>query len=242
MVYLINFLAVMFSGLVQGVSGFGFVIFALPIMLLVLPSKTVIPIIVIVALVNTLIILVECRAGLNLKKIWPLLPASLIGVPLGTLILTKVSVNVIQVFVGLVTITFAALVAKGIKIPVKREKLSLVPVGVFSGLLNGSISMGGPPIALFFSNQETKKKEFRANLIFFFFFTNVITIISFYFARLFTRETILNSFYLIPPMIIGTLIGIALVKKLNENLFRKIVLYITVVIGFVALISGVALI
>lgn len=239
MIYLISSFAVLIGGATQGILGFGFVIVSLPIILLLVPSKAVIPMIVIIALVNTTVLSIEAINNITFKRIWPLFPASIPGILLGTLVLTKVNVSFIQIVVGAIIVVVTLMMLRGQRFLIKKEKIGFLPVGFLSGFLNGSISMGGPPLALFYSNQHFKKEEFRANFIVFNLFINVITIISFTYAGFITAETFKSSIFLIPAMILGTIVGIIISKKTNELIFSKLVLAVIAIVGFILLVSGI---
>ena len=55
----------------------------------------------------------------------------------------------------------------------------------------------------------------------------------------FTDICIYLSIMLLPGMLLGALVGTMLVKKVDENNFRRMVLVLVIVSGFVSLIAGI---
>jgi len=100
----------------------------------------------------------------------------LIGIPIGTFILLVIDPQFIKFVIGILIIIFGCALLFEIGKKVKNEKWALGPVGLLSGILNGSVSMSGPPVILFFQNQKLDKNEFRANLIGYSLFLSIITV------------------------------------------------------------------
>jgi uncharacterized membrane protein YfcA len=104
---IIGLFVIFFSALITGITGFGFGIVSVPIMVIFIPLKTVIPIVLLDATLIAFIILSETRRYLKLKEIWPLMCSGIIGMPFGSYLLRIVDVNALRVIVGLISILFA---------------------------------------------------------------------------------------------------------------------------------------
>lgn len=235
---IIGLIIIFLAGLTQGLTGFGFALVSVPVMMVFFPPKLVIPIIIVHAILVSMIVLFEARKWLDLKRIWPLMLAGIVGMPFGTYLLLVLDVNIIKMIVGVIVVLFALALLKGWKKEVKNEKLAFAPIGFISGLLQGSTSMSGPPVILFFSNQGASKQVFRANLIAYFLVLGLATIPVYFVSGLMTSEVIRYIVMLLPAMIVGTAVGIKLSHKVEEEVFRKIVLIIVTIIGLVAIISS----
>jgi len=141
-------------------------------------------------------------------------------------------------FIGSVIILFSVAFLMGFKKKIKNEKLAFAPVGFISGLLSGSTTMGGPPVILFFANQDVEKQVFRANLVAYFMSLSLIAFPSYFLSGLITMEVIKYTILFLPAMILGAIIGIKLVHKIEEKLFRKIALIIVIIAGVLSVVSG----
>ena len=114
----------------------------------------------------------------------------------------------------------------------------MLPVGMLSGLLGGSISISGPPIILFLSNQEVDKHTFRGNLATYFFILNLFMIPVYYLNGLLTKEVWNYSLTFLPGLLIGVLVGNILSHKIKDAHFKKLTLILLIIMGLISIISG----
>lgn len=237
MLYLVYAFAIFVGGVIQSSLGLGFLIFSLPIITLTTPPKVAVPFLLTLATFNTFIVTYKSRADIQVDRIWPLIPAGILGIPFGTIILLKANGYLIKIFIGITTILFAITITK-LRKTITREKAGLVPAGFTSGVLQGSIGMSGPPVILFFQNQGMGKNPFRANLIFFFLILNIVTLVGYSLTGLLTKDVLFLSVLYLPVLIAGTIVGIMLFKKINEKIFKKTTLILLVFLGILAIVSG----
>jgi len=231
-------LAIFLGGITQGLTGFGFALVSVPIMVILLSPKIVVPIVLMQSILINLIILLEARKWVNLKRIWPLMIAGIVGIPLGTYLLIVLDVGILRVFIGAVLIPFAIASFMGFKKQIKNEKLAFAPVGFISGLLGASTTLAGPPVILFFVNQGVEKQTFRANLVAYFMVLSLATISAFTLGGVITTEVIKYAIWFLPATIFGAIIGIKLAYKVDEKLFRNIALIIVTIAGLLSIASG----
>lgn len=81
--YLIIALITFLAGFTQGLSGFGSILLALPLLTIMLDIKTVVPLAALDAFLVAIILLFELRRHLDWKKILPLVAGSFPGIPIG---------------------------------------------------------------------------------------------------------------------------------------------------------------
>jgi uncharacterized membrane protein YfcA len=225
--------------IVQGITGFGFALIAVPLLSLFIPElRNITPIIVIYSFLTNIIIVYKTKQYIDLKKILPLIIFGILATPLGTYILLYVKVNTLKIIVGaIITITALAML-KNFKINIKNQNISYGIVGLLSGFLNGSTGLSGPPVVLFLTNQNTDKDVFRANLTLYGIATNIFAII------LFISEGIINTSVLnfagvyLPALIIGTFLGIKVSSKINEIFFKILTIYLISFLGLYTVISA----
>ncbi|WP_059045514.1 sulfite exporter TauE/SafE family protein [Paenibacillus rubinfantis] len=228
---LLGIVVIFVAGFTQGLTSFGFALIATPILGQILPLQQTVPIVVILSLCTNGVVLASCYKSADIRKIWLLILASLVAAPLGTYLLLFLSGDILKLATGTLIILVAALQLAGKTFPVKRDRLAYLPVGAASGLLNGSISMSGPPVALFLSNQGVGKETFRANISVYGIFLNIVTILTYLYGGLLTSETLHYTAWFVPSMLIGVFIGIRALKKLNEQRFKRIALWLIVLSG-----------
>jgi uncharacterized protein len=235
---IIGMLIFLLAGFTQGLTGFGFALVAVPLLSLFVSPKTVVPIVVVLDLFILIWLTYRNRKFVELKRILPLLITGIIGLPIGTYILISLNSNLLKILVGVIIALFAMALLIGFEMKIKHELRALLPLGIISGMLAGSVKMSGPPVILFLENQHTDKRHFRADLITYFTLLSIFTIPVFYFSGLITNDVITYATYFVIPMILGAFIGIKFVNKLDEKLFRKIVLVLVTIVGIIAIITG----
>jgi len=239
---IIGSLIFVISAMLQGFTGFGFSILAVPLITLFISPKIAVPILVMFSIIINVVVFSSSRKEFNIKRIWLLLVFGIIGMPLGTYFLVVLNDNIIKLFIGIFIALFGLLLLLGFRKEFKREKLSMIPIGFVSGILGGSVSMSGPPIILFLSNQGVNRQTFRANLAVYFFILNMFTIPVYVFNGLITKQVINYSVTFMPGLIIGVIIGNFLSHKIKENHFRKLTLILLIIMGVLSIISGLKLI
>ena len=235
---LIGLVILFVASATQGLVGFGFGLVSVPILIIFLSPKIVVPIILLHGMLMELIILYEAWKWVEIRRILPLIVAGIIGMPFGTYLLKVLDVQTLNIIIGSVIVIFATALLAGLRVKIRSEKGTLIPVGLISGLLNGSTSLAGPPVILFFTNQGVKKEVFRANIIAYFVVLNIFTIPVYIYKDLITTEVIRYALFFLPALILGTFTGIRLTKKINERVFRNIALTVVILAGLVLLGKG----
>jgi len=227
-----------FASLTQVVSGFGLALLAVPLLSFFVSMQTVVVLVVLFSLLVNLVVVLGTRASLKLKEIWLLLLFSLLGIPVGILFVKMANPNVVKMIVGAMTLTTALLIMRGTRIQIRSNTVAMGITGFLSGFLNGSISMSGPPVVLFLANRGDRKDLFRGNLSAFAVGLNFITLISFAATGVLTTGIIRSVLELLPSVIIGTAVGAVVTKRIDEVVFRKIVLVLIIITGVAAIATG----
>jgi uncharacterized membrane protein YfcA len=228
---LFGIVIVIIAGFFQGLTSFGFALISMPILAVIIPVKEVVPIVVILCLFTNLIILANCFRYVEIKKIWILLLASFLAAPLGAYSLRIIDSDILKLISGILILAVSMLLLAGKVFQVKNENIAFIPVGFTSGFLNGSISMSGPPVVLFLTNQGVLKEAFRANITAYFLILNLFTIAIFFFGGLLTGSVLSYSLWFLPSMIIGVVLGNITISKVDNHLFRKIALWLIFISG-----------
>lgn len=151
--------------------------------------------------------------------------------------LKNLNPELLKVIIGVLICITSISMAKGYKVKFKRVRSSYGITGFISGILNGSLSMSGPPIVLFLSNEGYDKNEFRANLAIYAMITNIITVIVFAFNDLLSTDMIHIIGTNILVLLLGSFIGINIASKIQDKYFKKIVLWLLTIVGIVTVLK-----
>jgi uncharacterized protein len=235
----IGAIVMFFAGLVQGCTGFGLALVAAPCLLLLLPTTQVVPTVVLVSTINCFVLAMEARRHIRARIVAPLLAGALIGMPLGVHTLKVVNDTHLKVGVAIFVFAFACILLAGWRMPLGEGKRVMVPVGMLSGFIGGSTSMGGPPIVLFLANKDTPKDLFRANLVCYFFLLNTTAICTFFLKGLLTWSVAGRAGAFMLTMLTGTCVGVALSRRLPEERFRKLAMVLAACAGILLFVTNV---
>ena len=232
--------AVAVAGVISGMTGFGFALVSAPLLVLVMPARVAVPIVSVLSLLSHLVVLGETLRAIDLRRIWLLALGGIIGSPIGVYLLVMLDPASLKLAIGLVTTLFALALLRGFKRPIRNERLASLPIGLTSGLLGGSTSMSGPPVVLFFSNQSVEKRTFRANLNLYFILLACATVPAQLVAGLLTRQVVTYLLWLSPALLAGTLAGMWLARRVDEEAFRRLTLVVVIATGLTAIAGAIA--
>lgn len=229
---------IIIASMVQGSIGFGFALIAVPLLSLLLPLDTIVPVVVISSLIINIIIVLNSTQYLKINQINIMIIFGILGIPLGIYGLKNINPEILKRLIGIIITVTSIIIFKGIKIKFKNIKLSYGIAGFISGVLNGSLSMSGPPIVLFFSNEGFDKNELRANIALYGIITNIITTILFYFSGLLNEDIIGILSFNIFALFLGSFAGVYFSSKIKDKHFKSIVLILLMVVGFFTVIKS----
>lgn len=233
------FSIVCFSSFIQSVTGFGFALISAPLLLFVMNPNYVVGLTVFGALTSNLWVIYKTKGKSDPKLIWPLFIASLIGILPGVYVLTIVDVSVLKLCIGFLILVMSLFMAANYVIKIKRIMFATICVGFVSGFLGGSTSLNGPPVALFFMNQQQEKETLRANIVHYFCLANTATLLIMYVMKTLDATAFKQSIYVIPGVLVGAWIGEKVFVKISPAIFRKISLGIIFLCGAISVISGI---
>ena len=109
---------------------------------------------------------VEVREHIRPWKVLPLVVGSMVGIPLGLLILDRIDPEALKIFVATVVIGASLILYFAPQMRVGGSSpASPVAAGVLSGILRAGTSMGGPPVVLYTLSREQETEEFRGTLL-----------------------------------------------------------------------------
>jgi uncharacterized membrane protein YfcA len=233
-----SIICVYLGGCVKGLTGFGFALTAVATLVLVAPPSSVVPVVLLMNSLMNLSLVFSVRREIQIRRMLPLIIASVAGLPFGTYILVVADAEVLRIVIGLLILLFATALLLGFRIAVKRERLGSGVVGAASGILSGSVSIAGPPVVLFLSGLGIEKRTFRANLVAYFLCINLAAIPLYYAGGLLTARVFRMFALLLPALVLGGLTGVKLVNRVSEKTFRRVTLAIVMVAALMAIITG----
>ena len=226
------------SATLQGTTGFGYNILVVPLLALFIDPKTVIPAVILHNVVIDLAVLVTAYNYVNLRRIWLLLLAGLIGTPLGVLLQSLFDPDPLRLLIGAVVTLVGLTMLAGLKREIADERLASGVAGSLGGTMNGLIGMAGPPVILLFANQGMPAREFRANIVTYFTLITGIALIAFGLDGALTTDVFELALVTVPATSLGVVLGIRLHGHVPLELFHRVSLVLVVAAGGTVLVAG----
>ena len=216
------------AGFTVGLSGFGGILLALPLISLFLDVKVTIPLATLSSLCMNLVLLYRLRRHFDWDKIYPLAVAAVPGIVMGVFILKQVNRDIIYLVLGL-TLLLYALYCLLSKPPITGIAPGWAyPFGFLAGCLGGALGAHGPPVIVYTTLRSWKKNQIKVTLQGFFCIAGVVTAGMHALSGL-TTPTVLRLWCAaVPAHVVGTLMGAKLSSRMNDALYRRLV---TVILG-----------
>lgn len=237
MIWIYVLAVILLASLLKGITGFGFALLSMPLLLFVYPVKFLIPVLTIFNLLTSiLIVLTKKQKKQGLKAV--ILPLwGITGLIPGVLFLHEQSDRSLKIFAGVMLSLLAFAFLFGYRFKIRSPWRATMIAGLISGFLNGSISVGGPPLAFFLTSIKEDNEGFRMKFAWFSIATASSALIGYASTGLVTHETFRVCIYMVPVLIIGTLVGKRLSKRIPVELFRKICILISLISGIMVLVD-----
>ena len=234
------FSGIVFAGmLLQSLVGFAGALFSIPLLTLFFEPRSAVPAFqLIVVLVNTYLV-IQARKHVAWRRMAFLVFGALAGIPIGAYGLKHLPVRAIGSVVGAVTLCFAVLTLARVNIRMKERATGEIGIGFLSGLLGGMVSQPGPPIVVYGIARGWGKESFRGTLLAFFFAVSFSSVASYAVLGMYTRANLLTTAIAVAPAFGASYIGVILKARIDERLFRKLVLAVITMVGATGLVRSI---
>ena len=231
--YLLILLSGAFLGaFVQGATGFGSGLLINAFWLHIMEPTHAIPLNVVTSLFISGVPIYKLRKKLDFSKLKQFAIFGVVGIPIGMYLLVISDPSKLKFSIGILLVIYALLMLKisSFSINVNNKSINNL-VGFISGVIGGLTALLGIIPVAWFSVQRLPKNTKRGTYEPFIFITSIAAIISFAFAGLYKIEMIFDLLKIIPALLVGSWLGIKIYNKINDNLFRKVVLGLILLSG-----------
>ena len=245
--HLIAFLA----ALAATVTGYGFVLLASPLLLLIMAPAEAVPLsialgwIVSVALLSRRSIWSAIDRPLTLR----LALAGIAAVPLGAAMLLTLDPQLLRIVLGLIIAALALVSLRSIggnadgekPLPVRGRNESWIRstiAGFSAGILSGSAGLGGSITVLYLSRRGLDKHRLRATSAATIWCTATFTLVLYAMAGRFASGLGMTMLSLVPALGLGMFAGSRVFHALPERRFRYISLTFAAIAGLITAANG----
>jgi uncharacterized membrane protein YfcA len=209
---------------INGALGYGFSSITVPLALFLFTNRVLNPALVLLEVVLNANVLFVNRA--KLKAVWrrvmPMIIGLVPGVIAGTWLLIYVNPAWMKLWTYLVVLPLILIQAGGFRRPIKAEGKANLAFGGGVGMLYSVTTISGPPLALMLNNQGFVKQEFRAGLSVVRLAESSFTAIAYYFAGIYSVQSLMLIPYICPSILIGFPLGSWIIARMPPETFRRI--------------------
>jgi uncharacterized membrane protein YfcA len=209
---------------VHGAVGYGYSSISVPVALLVTVARVLNPALVIVEAAINLYSLFWNRHSIRrvYRRCIPLSIGLMPGACVGALLLGRIAPNDVRLFAFCAMLPLILLQATGRRWPIRNEKLASIPLGGAIGVLYGLTTISGPPLSMFWKNQNLPKDDFKVAIAIVRTVESVCALIAYLVLGLVTKESTTLLPWIVPGVLLGFPIGHALAKRITIETFRRI--------------------
>jgi uncharacterized membrane protein YfcA len=238
--YIVIAMLTIFAGsTVLSTVGFGIGMTTTPVLLFVFEPQTVVVVVNTVSVGLFGLIIYQNRSEIPVRSVVPWCLAGLIGVPIGVFVLSSASASFLRIGITALIIALAVVTALNLHNIIPRSKLfGLVVAVVVSALLN-SLGIGGPLMALYILGQGWSRNALRGSLAVYFVTVEASGVVGYGVTGLLTKERMLLILICVIPVILGFWLATFLVKRMNEEMFRRAVVVVIVTTSLMVLVREV---
>jgi uncharacterized membrane protein YfcA len=223
--------------LVRSTLGFGEALVAVPLLALRVPVAVAAPLAVLVSVLVAGVIVLQDWRHIQIRSAGWLVIASLPGIPLGLLLVSRGNNHVVKLILGVLIVAFSiySLAAK-IEFHLRRDRMTwLLAAGFCAGVLGGAYGMNGPPLAVYGSLRRWSPQHFRATLQGYFLPASLCGLLGYAWVGLWGAAVTRYFVLCLPGIIAAILIGRALNRRLPATEFIRWVYTGLIVVGGVLL-------
>lgn len=222
------------AGILRGYTGFGFALASVPALTLILDPADMVPAITVITLIGGLQLVIQVWRQADWPSVWLLLAGAVVGLPFGVIMLRDLPPDLMRAFIGLVVLIAVLLLWRGFTFSDAPSRAMRLVLGALSGLLNGSTSMGGPPVIIFFLASPAGTVVGRASLLVYFFLLSWITLGTAAWGGLLTIRVLSVTVLMLPAMVAGNWMGAHLFNKSSAGTYRRVALIVLAAVAAIA--------
>ena len=235
--FLIAGIIFLLAGFVQGLTGFGSALVAIPLLSFVVDIKTAVPLSMLNGLIITTYLAIALRRHLDRQKIMPLLLGALPGIGVGVYLLKEVDASGIRYGIGALLIGYSLYNLLIHPRPLNPGRGWGYVAGFLTGAIGAAFSAGGPPAIIYTTLTSWNKDEIKATLTGFFVANGVLTVLMHAISGITTLATLKFFAVTAPFVLIGTTIGSRVSGRINRATYLRLIYCFLVLMGVMMFIT-----
>ena len=230
---------ILVSAFVRSALGFGDAVLAMPLLAAVCDLRTVTPLVAFIGPTISILILARDWRKSDFKASLRLIAASLAGIPVGIVLLTRLPEGPLRIALGLFVLFYGLYGLWRPDLRIRREPRGLVwGVGFLAGTLGGAFNTNGPPVVIYGLARGWTPATFRATLQGYFLPTGLLILAGHGVAGLWTAEVLRLYLYSLPGLLLGVFLGGRVNRTMAPDRFNRFVFIALAAMGTLLLLRA----
>jgi len=219
------------AGFIQGLSGFGSALLAMPLLTIFIDVRIAVPLCILNSFLITIYLSFKLKDYMEIKKILPLIIGSLPGIYLGIVFLKSMEPDLIKILLGLLIVSYCLYTLVFRPAPRKIHRAWAYIAGFGTGFIGSAFSAGGPPAIIYTTLTGWSKNHIKATLTGFFLIGNIFVIIGH--AASWLTNTLVLKYMLASAgsVLLGVYLGSLFYDKTDTRVYLKVILITLMALG-----------
>jgi uncharacterized membrane protein YfcA len=223
---------IVFAGIfVQTLAGFGSALVIMPLLVPVLGMHKAPPLMSLVAGTLQIVLLIRYWRSLHIRTVVWLSLSSVPSIPIGIWGLRLVDERITLSLLAAVILGYALYALTQPRLPELKSKGWVFAAGFSAGLLGGAYNTNGPPVVIYGNCRRWPPDVFKSNLQGFFLLNCMMILTGHGLKGNLTAEVGTCYLVALPAVALGIGLGLFLDKFIDQDRFKKIVLYLLILLG-----------
>ena len=211
----------------------------MPLLALWIPLREAAPLALLFSMTVASVVIAQDWRKIQMSSARWLLLATVPGVPVGMLILTRGHPAVVKATLGLLILAFALWGLSARKAPeIRGARGWVIGCGFLAGVLGGAYAMSGPPLVVYGVMRRWTAQQFRATLQAYFLPGGLMVAVGYWVSRLWVAEVLRLYLISLPVLVPAVVLGTYINRRLHGDVFLKIVYVGLGIIGAVLVARG----
>lgn len=233
------YVVILFSHIIQGITGFAGTLLAMPFSLMLVGPAVAVPVLNGLGLFSGVYVYLGNSKDVVKKELMTVLAVMIPGMLLGVWLRMKLTANEKALFaiLGVTALVIAArglydlVVKNGNGMPSSKSAAVRWAMLVLAGIVHGMFVCGGPLLIGYLTERFDDKAQFRATLGTSWMFLNGLLLIIQIAAGDWNRDILITMLIALPVLFVSMFIGGRLYKKMSQRLFMFITYILLVISG-----------
>jgi hypothetical protein len=234
--------SLLIAAFIKGATGLGFPLIATPAIALLLDIRTAVTVLILPNLFMDSAQVIRDGFPYDVfRRFSSVLAPTIIGVFLGTMVLVKLPLWILNLCLGVTVVVFVVsnLFKIDFTISPRGEKILSPIVGFVSGFLNGMTNAAGPALAIYLYSLRLDKRAFVKSIATIFVITKLSQLVAISTWNLFNGDTIKLSIQVLLFTLAGFYSGMKAHDSVNQRNFNRGLLVLLTLIGVILIVRAV---